>query len=339
MIKSIYRISKTILLVLLVGSSMVLSYFLWSGNLEKGTEIGFVQGTSLPISTTPVLNDTISPYQITVQRDNEYADVQPNSSEYQTWTSILLSAQASHPKVIGSLPSDVIASATFNFGIEINDGLGNKWMKNLTQALTGWQCRTIVLYAERGEALCHIAYVGENDAGTDSILSASTGLTAEQMMQTVSAEVEKQPATAWNDFQSISLVPEHGSMQRLVYTTQSPDLLPLIHTFFVNPQAITRIAETSHTNLWTDGSRAVQVDSQNSTLDYEDPNASQEGIHTNDYVTAINFLHAHGGGPTDLIGFDSYSALTVDPNAPSIVFTQYVDGYPILNNGLSLIHI
>lgn len=332
MMQAIYRTVRTIILIILVGASMVLSYFLWSGNLQKGDEISFTQGPAMPISTTPVLSDTITPYQVIVRMAKQYAVVRPNTSLYTSWISMLQGVRASHSRIIGAIPQDATTQITYDFGIEINNELGRNWLGSMSQALTGWQCRAIVLYIESNSSVCHIAFVGENDTGANSVLSASTTIDLSKLTHMATTTVEKAPVSAWTDFMDASYVPIDGKMRRLTYSTSTPDLLPLVHTFFVNPQAITRIQESVHTNLWTDGSRAVQVDSQRGSLDYEDPNASSQSLHTQDYITAINFLHAHGGGPTNLIGFDSYSTLTDDMNAPSIVFTQFVDGYPILNN-------
>ena len=55
-------------------------------------------------------------------------------------------------------------------------------------------------------------------------------------------------------------------MNQYVYNIRQPDVLPLVHTFFVNLQAISHIQQDANTSLWTDGSRAVLWDKKTQDL-------------------------------------------------------------------------
>ncbi|GLV14757.1 hypothetical protein Heshes_24410 [Alicyclobacillus hesperidum] len=332
MMPSFLRTVKTAILVLLVASSMVLSFLLWSDNLQEGSEIGLAQPHSLPIAATPSLAQTIRPYEIDVETGDRHTVIRPGSAAYAFWTGQLLTARPMHPIVSTDMPNSATLRVSFQFGIPLNGAIGKSWLDGLGQELVGWQCRTIVIYAMPGWSTCSMALIGNDAGGQTQIFMEQTTLSVPSLESTAQSEAAEAPYSVWDDFEGESRVPENGHMQRIVYSYTEPEALPLIQSFFLNPQAITKIQENASTTLWTDGSRAVQIDKGADQLEYEDPNAGASGLHSEDYLTAIDFLHAHGGGPENLIGFDLLGMLTVNLNGPTLSFAQFVDGYPILDN-------
>ncbi|WP_206885523.1 YycH family regulatory protein [Alicyclobacillus mali (ex Roth et al. 2021)] len=327
-----WRTAKTVILALLVAGSVVLSYALWSGNLQGGTEIGLTQTQTIPYSTSPSLTSTVQPYEIDVRAGDEYTVARPGSAPYAAWTGLLMGVRAERPQPVAAMPPGAQASVVFQFGIPLDPAVGRSWLGDLATSVGSISCRAIVLNAGPGST-CTVVYEGTNAAGKPELIEATASLPASAVIRQASRDVVAQPYAAWTDFEGESLVPIHGRMTSYVYAFTQPSIMPLVQSFFVNPQALTRIQESKAVTIWTDGSRAVQVDRAALSLQYEDPNASTAPAHTEDYVAAIDFLHAHGGGPSDLIGFDLVGMLTVNLNGPSFSFAQYVDGYPILSNG------
>ncbi|WP_206831312.1 YycH family regulatory protein [Alicyclobacillus fructus] len=326
-----WRTAKTVILALLVAGSVVLSYALWSGNLQGGAEIGLTQTQTIPYSTSPSLASTVAPYEIDIRAGEGYTVARPGSAAYAAWTSLLMGLHAQRPQPIAAMPSGAQASVVFQFGIPLDPAVGRVWLGDLAPSVGSLSCRAIALVSGPGE-LCTVVYEGMNPAGKSELMAATAQVPASTIIRQAQRDVTAAPYSAWSDFEGESFVPVHGRMTSYVYAYTEPPIMPLVQSFFVNPQAITRIQESKSVTLWTDGSRAVQVDRAALALQYEDPNASAAPAHAEDDVAALDFLHAHGGGPANLIGFDLVGMLTINLNGPSFSLAQYVDGYPILSN-------
>jgi len=327
-----WRTAKTVILALLVAGSVVLSYALWSGNLQGGAEIGLTQTQTIPYSTSPSLASTVQPYEIDIRAGDGYTVARPGSAAYAAWTGLLMGLRAERPEPIAAMPTGSQVSVVFQFGIPLDPAVGRSWLGDLATSVGAINCRAIALNAGPGST-CTVVYEGMNAAGKPELIEATASLPASALMRQAQHDVAEAPYAAWSDFEGESFVPVRGRMTSYVYAFTEPSIMPLVQSFFVNPQALTRIQESKAVTIWTDGSRAVQVDRAALSLQYEDPNASTAPAHTEDYIAAIDFLHAHGGGPSHLIGFDLVGMLTVNLNGPSFSFAQYVDGYPILSNG------
>ncbi|MFD1675972.1 two-component system activity regulator YycH [Alicyclobacillus fodiniaquatilis] len=320
------RNSKTIVLFVLVAGSLLLSYFLWSGNLEEGEEIGFVQAPSLPIAATPDIAKAVRPYAITISTSQGQTVVNPDSSDYTYWSNQLHTAHTYASQTVKTLPKQLEMCVTFEFGISISHSLGTNWLSNFGSTVNAWSGREIVLYKLPDDNACRVALIGDS-----SIMTMKTDLNVSQLLQHADSNVKREPYDVVGEGSSISYVPQHLTMKTATYRVRQPDSLPLIHTFFVNPQATTRIQENAHTLLWTDGTRAVQWDKQQQTLQYEDPNGEQLAIHKNPFLAVIDFIQEHGGGASNVIGFDAVGALTSDADAYTYAFMQYENGFPILS--------
>lgn len=325
MMASIVRTGKTVFLGILVVASIVLSYFLWSMNLQEGSEIGFTQGPSLPISNNPTLQQATRPYEIDIKSHRGNATVRVDTSAYQYWTSLLGDVHPYDVSTIKSLPSNVRNEVLYPFGIEMNRTLAGHWLTNESLVLGNWQGRAAVLYTMGSSHVWYVAFIGDEDT-----ITAKTDLPYAAVVNRVREAVATAPVTTWNDFESQSSVPVNLTMSEPTYIVKMPQTTLLVHSFFVNPQVITRIQQDANTVLWTDGSRAVQWDSKTYLLQYEDPNSSSTAFHSDPFLSAIDFLHVHGGTQSDIIGFDQIGTLVNNPNAPVYTFTPFVDGFPIL---------
>lgn len=326
MMQHVVRTITTVLLIALVGLSIALSIALWSGNLKEGSEIGFVQTPAMPIATTPDMSHVVRPYQMTVDTKLGYSLLPVDSTAYMFWKDQLEHVHAYDATAIQTLPDQTDMRVTIDFGVPLSRELGGNWLASFGTLLGAWEGRKIVIYKVAKQNMCHIAFVGSN-----SILTMRTDLNARSLLNHANMDVETNQAAQWGAATGPSYIPVDTQMDEIVYSVRQPDQIPLVHTFFVNPQAITRIEQDSNTVLWTDGSRAVQWDKANRVLRYQDPNEEQSTLRHDDLRTALNFIHTHGGGAQNVIGFDELSALTNQSSVPTYIFTQYVDGYPILS--------
>lgn len=325
--QSVIRWTTTILLILSVSLSVVLSVALWSGNLKEGSEIGFVQPPAMPTASTPDSTHVIRPYRVTVNTNQGHTELPINSSGYAYWTNHLLHMHVHDVRSMTRLPKNITMKVTIHFGIPLTRSIGGRWLASFGSVLGSWSGYDIVLYELPTDNICHIAFVGSS-----YILSMRTDLNASDVSIEANANVENNEYTLLGAPSSPNYIPVQLQMDRLVYTVRHPDQIPIVHTFFVNPQAITRIEQDSHTVLWTDGSRAVQWDTQNRELRYQDPNGEQPTLHNDTLSTALDFIHTHGGGAQNVIAFDDVKTLTTNPFLPTYSFTQYVEGYPVLSS-------
>ncbi|WP_284199498.1 hypothetical protein [Alicyclobacillus sacchari] len=201
MLRSALRTAKTATLVLLVASSMVLSYLLWSDNLQEGTEIGLAQPHSLPIAATPSLTETIRPYEIDVKTGNRYTVIRPGSSAYSFWTEQLLTVRPTHPVATVDMPSRMSLRVAFQFGIPLDGAIGKAWLDGLGQELVGWQCRTIVIYAMPGWRTCNIALMGTDAGGQTQNFVEQTPLSVQSIESAAQSEAGSAPYSVWSDFE------------------------------------------------------------------------------------------------------------------------------------------
>lgn len=332
MTQAVIRMVRNVILYLLVALSLVLSYMLWSGNLQEGSEIGFVQTPALPTATTPDIKHAIRPYLITIYTTDGqgHTVLRPGTDDYSYWTAELSRAHVYDPVTVSVLPAKMQMKVTFKFGILLTRPLAGKWLANFGGLLDGWQGRTMVLYKRPKDNVCYIGFIGDN-----KVLILKTDLNATTLFNQAAGDVVAAPYDKIGYGDHVSYIPRNLGMVQSVYAVRQPDTLPLVHTFFVNPQAITRIQQDANTVLWTDGSRAVQTDKATMELRYQDPNSTPVNLRNDPFMTALDFIHTHGGGAQNVIGFDPLGSLTVNTNVSSYTFTQYVSGFPILSNDAS----
>lgn len=315
---------KTLLLFLLAGFSLVLSYLIWHGSWLGHTEVGFstASGRSTD-STTPTLQQVTSPYQVKLTLGKtEQSVALPGDGEYKRWMTMLNTLSVSNLRMHSNFSLTAVRrSAVFNFGVTLHRDDVSQFVPSVSSAAFTPQTNKIVLFQRSASQKIQLALL----AGPQTYVG-TTDIDPAQFTHIISDEVKVDPWTTVNKSTN-SLVPEQQlSLKKFTVTVQRPTLLPLVHSFFVNTQALTRIPEDGRV-IWTDGSRAVQWNTHTQQLTFEDPNAASGEVGQQNSVSALlNYLTNHGGIPKNSmvrLGQNSYQT--------SYVFYSVFAGLPLLN--------
>lgn len=320
---------KTLILSVLVMLSVVLSYMLWHGNWSTTTEVGLSALPTLPAALSPVSSDVTRPYQIVVRqaRPAHTALALPSSQEYTAWIRRLgtLSLTGLHQVPQWTMPAGADALEC-DFGLPLTMHELLPWIPGLENSTFSVKASSVILY--QASAASPVNLVLTSPSGS---FIAETDVAGKQFEAWINSD-ENQPGwQAWNAANADYVPSSNVTMPRMVYQTNSASVMPLVDSFFVNPQAVTRIQESKQSVIWTDGSRAVRWDQGQSGLTFEDPNVSAVSpTGVSNLETAMAYIRAHGGSPKDAVLFSETSFFNGD-NTQTYTLQSYVDGYPILD--------
>lgn len=319
------------LLVVLVSASIVLSDELWTMGWGTSGEVSFVPDSTPIQAEVPTEKQIMVPYRIVLRnRVSNLTTVDiPGTSDYQDWLKSLGAVHVLNLHSINSLSErDLYRAVRFDFGTDLPYQNLTQWVPGLEPSVLPKDASTVYLYQETNGGPVMLAMASQS-----GIQVGQTDLSPSDFSARIRKATLLQPWAVWGT-QTKSYVPVNGfSMFTMQATVKNQSVLPLVHSFFVNTQALTSVQENKNTLLWTDGSRAVWWDQQAGVLTYADPNTTS--TQTNKQFTfgaLLNFVSAHGGASTDSILVDNSSTTgelqwTLQP---------YLYGFPILTPQFSV---
>ncbi|MCL6452828.1 MAG: hypothetical protein K6T78_04260 [Alicyclobacillus sp.] len=323
---------KTGVLCVLVSASLVLTDLLWTGEWGSSVGVPFAADTPTPQAAAPTVAQMTRPYRIVVEQprtDQVTVDI-PGTDDYQTWVSEIAGLHAFSFRPTSSVPeSQMVRFVRLDLGVPVSSVQLAAWAGAFLGTLNTPSISSVYLYqtAPRGPVWLALAtgstwYAAETDLGP--------GAFAERIGQQLALE-------PWSFLggSAESYLPVGGvSVFRVHLQLSNPAVVPLVHSFFVNPEALTSVQEDANTWLWTDGSRAVWWDKQSNLLEYADPNEQDTAGHTLQLNELQTYIQGHGGAPPT-----SYLFANAD-GAGEVQFTlqPYVYGLPLLDSDLS-VHI
>ncbi|MCL6547441.1 MAG: hypothetical protein K6T30_00855 [Alicyclobacillus sp.] len=323
---------KTALLILLVGLSLVLSYLLWNGIWDNSAEVGFGDASSVSPAPHPAYAEVTAPYQVlfTAGPSGKTGLALPETPLYASWIKRLERLQVSGLHVSGPPPKEQGGwAAEFDFGTELARASLEQWLPGIHGYGFGARARQVRLYLVPDAHSVDLTLVAD---GTS--YAGVTNLNPDTFRRLVQEAAARLPAAAINE-DDRSFVPAAATqMARERWTTGVPQRTALVHSFFVNPLALTTIRQADQTYIWTDGSRLVWWSPAAGRLTYEDPNAPSAGpAREPSLLTAVSFIQDHGGGPPGLIAFQQGDGLADGSNG-IWTFRPYVDGYPVVDGSV-----
>lgn len=320
---------KSAVLTLLVVSSLVLSYMLWHGNWTNTAEVGLSALPIIPTAASPVGPEVNRPYQIVVSSIHPARAVVsvPDSSNYNGWLKRLNSLRFTGLHQVPQwLRPNKVNMVECDFGALLSTQELLPIMSGLENSTFSVKASSVILYqASPGGP---VSLVLTSQGGT---FVAAADVTPRQFA-TWLKETSKQPSwQTWNLANS-NYVPGAGVLvPQLVFQVKTVSEMPMVDSFFVNPQAITRIQESNQSVIWTDGSRAVRWDQKQGDITFEDPNVGVSSpTRVSNIQTALAFIRAHGGSPSSAVLFSETSFFNGD-NTQAYTLQTYVDGYPIID--------
>jgi len=324
----IWRRLKTFILVILVITSLVTSYAIWHGTWMVHSEVGVSEPqTSTPSPTSPVpdLDSVIRPQQVVVAsgQPKVYSVDLPGSSNYGQWMKMLDSMSVTPLRLVNSVSvSQTSRCAVFDFAVTVNPVQLTDFIPALATTAFAPATDEVMLFVK--PPMDKVQFAIQTDMET---YIGTTNISVDKFTELIQGDVQSLPWHLLSD-NPWSLVPQRPlAMPQYRCTLSQPKLSPLVNSFFVNTQVLTRIQENQGTVIWTDGSRAVQWDSQNQQLTFDDPNAVSAGpAPAMSLSNVLLYVSSHGGIPQSSLVYTNPSASEVN-----FYFVQTVAGLPILN--------
>ncbi|MDQ0190923.1 hypothetical protein JI721_06125 [Alicyclobacillus cycloheptanicus] len=315
---------KSILLAALVALSVFLSFELWHGLWQSPSYASWTGPGGLPMASQPTLTNVTRPTQVVVQTSSGLSVDVPGSTGYEQALGWLKGAELADVRTASTLPAGTSASITYVFGVALTPDELAQWLPAVSRLGASHSVDQVRLYVPAGTRTVDLALPsgGSYTVGT-------TTLNPDALIKTAFQAVSRQPWVAWGGGGNTDLPEDSITLQREQWQTSSVSLLPLVRSFFVNPQGLTRIEENAETVLWTDGSRAVQWNGRTNTLVYADPNPVNQNTPDQGISAMISFLQSHGGTPANTIVQENELLSSVD-GATNYTFRTYVNGYPVV---------
>ncbi|RIV21902.1 hypothetical protein D2Q93_10100 [Alicyclobacillaceae bacterium I2511] len=303
--KPTLRALKTLLLTALVLTSVILSDVLWTANWTNSGGIAY-PAPVLVKAATPLSDEVLRPYEmILTQWTRAHGKTQtaaslaiPGSAVYEQWIAQLRRLRVTGLRAVSGLPqAEMTEAVTVRFGspLSYNDLL--KWIPGLQPSVLFQSGETLWLYRQIGQPGVQLGIVTTQGAYT-----SHTDLSVTNFHSSLSEAINAHPWTVWSA-RNHGYVPLQGvHVAQWVYHIQTQPVLPLVHSFFVNPQALTSAQEGPHTVLWTDGSRVVWWDQVHNQLTFADPNAPHVASPASAPTSfVLAYVQEHGGAPSTLL--------------------------------------
>jgi regulatory protein YycH of two-component signal transduction system YycFG len=316
---------KTLVLSCLVLLSLVFSVLLYRGGWDENTEIGMRDAHTLPIAAHPATKEALSPYQI-VFKDNQSKSIAlPGSRMYQIMMDSLTVSHLNTVHRVTEIPKSN-SYIRFYFGSEISHHELLNFIPSLNLSTFPAVIQQITFFSDKTSRKIECLFM----SNTDKYLAVTDISTATFAAWQKAAKGLPQTAE-WSvgsgEFIPTNSVDVFESDWRLA----NPSLLPLIHSFFVNPQAITKIQPSHDSAIWTDGNRAVRVDANPPILTYENPNTMMEpGSSQTNASLALLYIRNHGGCLTPSLLYQTNQTM-IDTESNVYELHLMYRGYPIID--------
>jgi regulatory protein YycH of two-component signal transduction system YycFG len=320
---------KTGVLVFLVALSLLLSYVLWRGNWQNSSGVSFTVGENFSTVKSPQVADVAVPYQIvfTSSTNPRFSTIgMPDTPLYAEWMRRLADAMITGwHQVPSSSQRPMGTSVEFDFGANLQNGDVAQRFPNLaSNAVTGNVTRVTLYVSGESAKSVRLRYDTVNAS-----YEAETNFSAATFVQDVATLVKQNPWKLWNAETNQFVPARDTTAQAFEVHVSSPSIVPLVDSFFVNPEALTRVQEENNTVLWTDGSQVVWWNPSQQTLTYADPNVAETTQSAQpDVSVAVDFMRNHGGARSNTVLYANDNAGT----PPSFTLRTYINGLPILGS-------
>lgn len=322
---------KTWLLVFLVGASLILSFELWVGFWGGGSKSVGTEVLPTPASRLPTDLELETPAQIVVHdvHMGKYTVTRPGTASFNEWIKLMHSGIVTLTREVPVNSIRLHDTVELQFGYSLTRAQILQIIPSLKTYNVNGGAATIILDCNPSTNAVYIIIPASN--GNDDTLLDTT--IYGQNFAKLLSQADKGPA--WRPISSPgspSYVPA-ASIQMIQSRWHYKDnvQMSLVHSFFVNPLALTSLNESGDSYVWTDGSRIVWWNQPKLELTFQDPNDVNVNSVTLPTVNmAVNFIRAHGGAPINATAM----------SAGLIPGTQYIDsftmrphlfGYPIVD--------
>ncbi|MGF7049321.1 regulatory protein YycH of two-component signal transduction system YycFG [Paenibacillus sp. DS2015] len=326
---------KTVLLVLLVTSSLVQSYFLMyrlpgSDSVAK-TATNYIKTDDM--GPEERAENLIYPDKMVIHMGGDKHTIfYPHSTFYDLIFSRLQARSFDSFQRRSIQNIDISELRAQNDGIELTFASGvpvtllERVMQIQPDALfQAEQIDRIWIYNVKNETKAHALFFStEGDVVYEA---GKADLTAQDVQQHVDFGKEW---TAYTSIKGSYYIPESDiDMVEAEFEIGVYDTEQMQRSLFVDPSITRNIREKDGSEIYTDSKRSLQVRQEQKWMSYTDPAALPAGESSagSDVLAAIDFVNQHGGWNGD------YRLSVVGDGEPEnkVVFQQYYGAYPVLD--------
>ncbi|GAB7388524.1 two-component system activity regulator YycH [Bacillaceae bacterium] len=337
---------KTSVLNVLVATSMILSWLLWTNQPQFETVDPPRYLEPQPLGETRELKRVLLPKSIVFHYgENRHTKALPGMAHYrfviremenwyfynfkrtslsrEEWTNILEEYRGVEVIFPDALPIPVLAE---RFAME---GAFDPSAEKIDRVWLYLDDRDDVLYA--------LFLSGESDEA----VRARTSVTFHDLLNVYLSLGDKLPEyfpqpydAEGTSFKPVYYLPKERQTVkewRAFYETITVE--QVVQALFVDPSLTRKIIERDNTLIITDGNRSIQITPDRTMLTYHEPvlETDEEGEIGNQLVSAVSFVNKHGGWTGDyllsrVIGGGS-------PSQAGFVFREYLASYPVYGEG------
>ncbi|QRG67661.1 YycH family regulatory protein [Brevibacillus choshinensis] len=345
--------AKTVLLNLLVLASFCLTAMLWSNQPKfqfiepaQYTESKPVQEKQLVQLVTPesvvfhyggdrhtkaVATD--GPYSMVVKEMSKwiFLDFSPYMLSNDKWGEIAREKMGLEVRFKSTVPLSIVGRlVTFRDEYDTRiKGIDRLWLyyeedEDLVYAL--------FLSAEEGQMMRSRTSISPKDL-RESYLATGNQM-PEQIMKVIKPERNYSAVEGAFPVWSTFYLPKNQMrMQQFRYSYETISNEQLIEGYFLDPTLVRQIMERDKTVIFTDGSRSIQLRSEQQAFTFTDPAYQQRAQEQSDEEKvqgAVNFINKHLGWLDDY----HFERMKKSYNEKDLItFRQYLGSYPLFSQG------
>ena len=330
--------SKTLLLNVLIGISLVMSWLLLNSQPKYEVLYPAEYVEQKPMGDKRELKDLVKPKAIIFHFGNRYTKAIPDTVYYQfvqremekwyffnfstvnltdeKWNEVMHQKKAIEIVYPDEIPVDVMQEM-FTFRGKVDT------------LITSVQ--RIIVYEDDLQQETYTLFI--NKDGT-KMVQARTAVTSRDLdnfyLSLGSSQEEQFPfaLSSKNRLPIIYLPKERQTMKEYQYFYQPIPVFQMIQTLFVDPSITRQVTERDGSTIYTDGSKAVQIPSDMRSIHFHDPRSESYSADASEsrLTQAIRFINEHGGWNGNYM---LQVAEKLPSNEENYQFRLYVNYYPV----------
>ncbi len=331
-LKRIISTAKTWLLAFLVGASLVLSYELWIGFWGGGSKAVGTEVLPTPASHTPTTQELETPARIIVYdaRTDKYTLAMPGTTPFAEWMKLMTSGMVTLSREVPVNSVKLHDTVELDFGYSLNRTQLLELIPSLKSYNVSGGTSSIILDWNPSTNAVYIL-VPTADGTTETLMETTIyGQNFAKLLQ----QADEGPA--WREITTSgsppSFVPAKSiDMIQSLWQYKDNVQMSLVHSFFLNPLALTSLNESGQSYVWTDGSRIVWWNQPKMELTFQDPNdVNVNSVALPTVGMAVDFIRAHGGAPINATAL-SEGLIPGTQYIDSFTMRPHLFGYPLVD--------
>lgn len=332
---------KTVVLWVLILTSVVLTYLIWTYQPYVGTIEHPEYFTSDPIGEERTFFDVLQPRNIIIHEDDEIYELLPHGDVYKQLVKLLQNVEFTEFVQTSNLEAPSLHKRFEGIEIIFPNEIKDEWIKELLAMeeddyfpLSVVDRIYVLLNRNGNEAEIKIRFI----SFTEEVMYEVNTNISEKVYYSIYEEYENQlikvrPITFTKSsslYKKINYVPsEKITLKEYMYYSETLSQESFKHFLFNDPEFVKRYFQGNLDETYTDGRRMMNIVENGTVLRYyiHPFSSEQDSLYESTIMdTSLDFINSHAGW-TDQYFFDEFQETSFNEQ---IIFRMNVNGLPVM---------